>query len=1006
MAPPPPPVNPNPPQASQPGADAEASNLGSGSDRPVDHSEARKGKSEEARTARKSRPGKKAVMRSPGKNLQEGQVRAVTGYKTKPKGKPRASSSGGKPASKARGASKGAARPDRPEESPKYSPTDPMYDPDYTDFSSEEEGQRHNTTPTSSTLLRGGSPAPYAALAQYAGYEGDVSATEPQPSTSRGQGAVQGASARGQGEASLNTPPPPSPPGPYRRSANGPNITRLPPEMRRHHHQAPPGRSFAPARPRGPPVASYTFEDAFGEFEGGQPRPSSTPLHQQEEDEVLADAFNLSGDLTQEAEPGHGQPPLDVSAIGGTPTRDENTPPTPPAGTPTNDVLTRGEALMGEIRRAERILGIEGTPIESLQRHPELPGVLASEIMRQRAAQDPLGEAVASIGTPVRGVTNVQINIHAPQQVVNISPGRQGDLSPGHRDPSSPSYMMVYPDDTYKMAQPEPGLPPAGATRIGTGHQGSAIYLPPGVVAVPGAMFQEVGPGGHILQHTIPNPTPQAPPPQLQIQHQDHQDQDHQDQEVEEMEVDNPCQENDPPRHGGSFISTLAHQALEGPPREGGQAENGVFTIVPRNTPDMITSTGCFGHNRERSPSQALSGASTVMAEAGTPGAKAADAQDAGQASGTGAIPKKAPGGAPPPAKAADAQEVGQAGSGRGPSRSASKTRAPNTSTSNQTKKKPEEPAPPRDLPARHSRQRRSTSGGGSQTGRTPSASSSRQDATSESGRRRKTGAERKAAKRTNTSRTLIALALLFGLDEGQRPTTSNQWNSFCRIAGLNPSDADPMEVVRALFQPDYSFARAFQIHSDTNWPEGDRGGRERANSLSLLRLLGAYWSMTKREQVRRGFCSPGSGHERTARGRIFYTALRERRIMSAEDIDARLEELRAPHPAKAKAGGKQQPSKSSGAARTTAAPPPPQRSIPPPSRYPGSPERAPNRQATPHHQRTSGTASAPGQPPSPQLQGQPRGSRGRGGGQPSTDCHPDVPLRRQHRPAGQVVKY
>ena len=552
MAPPPPPVNPNPPQASQPGADAEASDLGSGSDRPVDHSEARKGKSEEARTARKSRPGKKAVMRSPGKNLQEGQVRAVTGYKTKPKGKPRASSSGGKPASKARGASKGAARPDRPEESPKYSPTDPMYDPDYTDFSSEEEGQRHNTTPTSSTLLRGGSPAPYAALAQYAGYEGDVSATEPQPSTSRGQGAAQGASARGQGEASLNTPPPPSPPGPYRRSANGPNITRLPPEMRRHHHQAPPGRSFAPARPRGPPVASYTFEDAFGEFEGGQPRPSSTPLHQQEEDEVLADAFNLSGDLTQEAEPGHGQPPLDVSAIGGTPTRDENTPPTPPAGTPTNDVLTRGEALMGEIRRAERILGIEGTPIESLQRHPELPGVLASEIMRQRAAQDPLGEAVASIGTPVRGVTNVQINIHAPQQVVNISPGRQGDLSPGHRDPSSPSYMMVYPDDTYKMAQPEPGLPPAGATRIGTGHQGSAIFLPPGVVAVPGAMFQEVGPGGHILQHTIPNPTPQAPPPQLQIQHQDHQDQDHQDQEVEEMEVDTPSQANNPPQTGGA----------------------------------------------------------------------------------------------------------------------------------------------------------------------------------------------------------------------------------------------------------------------------------------------------------------------------------------------------------------------------------------------------------------------------------------------------------------------
>ena len=166
---------------------------------------------------------------------------------------------------------------------------------------------------------------------------------------------------------------------------------------------------------------------------------------------------------------------------------------------------------MGEIRRAERILGIEGTPIESLQRHPELPAVLASEIMRQRAAQDPLGEAVASIGTPVRGVTNVQINIHAPQQVVNISPGRQ-DLSPGHHDPNSQSYMMVDPNDPYKMAQPEPGLPPAGATRIGTGHQGSAIYLPPGVVAVPGAMFQEVGPGGHIIQHTIPNPTPRRLP--------------------------------------------------------------------------------------------------------------------------------------------------------------------------------------------------------------------------------------------------------------------------------------------------------------------------------------------------------------------------------------------------------------------------------------------------------------------------------------------------------------
>ena len=976
MPPPPPPANP--PQAGQPQAEAEASDLGSGSDRPVDHSEARKDKTEGARAARKARPGKKPVMRSPGKNMQEGQVRALTGFKTKPKGKPRAGSSGGKPASKARGASGGAARRERPEESPKYSPEDSRYDPDpdYVDLSSEEEERRHNNTPTSSTLLRGGSPAPYAALARYGGYEGDVSVLEQQPSTSgRGQGHAQGEAARGQEEASLNTP---SPPGPHRRSPNGPNITRLPPEMRRHHHRAPPGLSLIPSRPRGPPEASYTIEDAFGEFRGDPPCPSSTPLHAQEEDEVLQDAFNLSGELTsQEREPGQGQPPLDISSIRGTPTRDENTPPTPPDTKRLREqelVFQRGERLMEEIRRAERRLGIEGTPIQSLQDHPDLPAVLASEVMRQRCqetSQDLLGEAVSAIGTPVRGV-NIQVNIHAPQQVVNISPGRQSD--PG--DPNISSHMMLDPTEPAPLAEPVPGPPPTGAIRVGTGHNGAGIYLPPGVVAVPGAVFRTVGPGGNLLQHTIPNLVPQTPqvPPQLQIQHQDHQDQE---EGVEEMEVDNPGQESAPPRHGGSFISALAHQALEGPPpQRGEQAENGVFTIVPSDTPDMVMSTGCFGHSRERSPSPAPSGASTVVAIPRTPEAKAADAQDAGQASGRAATNTKAPGGAPPPAKAANAQEVGQASGGHRPSRSTSKAQAPPSSDTNTKTKKPEEEAPPRDLPARHGGQRRSTSGGGSQTGRTPSVSSSRQDAASESGRRKKTGAARKAAKRTNTSRTLAALAILFNLDEGQRATTSAQWNSFCRIAGLDASRADPMEVIRALFQPDYSFARAFQTHSEANWSEGERGSMERANSLSLLRLLGAYWSMTKREQVRRGFCSPGSGHERTARGRLFYAALREGRIMSREEVDDRLEELRT-GPAKNKAGGKQKP-KSSGA------PPPPPvtdtSSLPEPEEpgEPGEPRPGPSGAAQPPKDLRSrlSARTAPITPAPRSAQGEPGSGR------------------------------
>ena len=134
-------------------------------------------------------------------------------------------------------------------------------------------------------------------------------------------------------------------------------------------------------------------------------------------------------------------------------------------------------------------------------------------------------------------------------------------------------------------------------------------------------------------------------------------------------------------------------------------------------------------------------------------------------------------------------------------------------------------------------------------------------------------------------------MATLFDLGEGQRGSDSRDFVNFCRIAGLDPNAVDPMEVVRALFQPDYSFARAFTTHRDTDW--AFEGEAARKKSIVLLRLLGAYWSLTKAQQVRRGLCQPGSGHDRTSRGRIFYTALREGRVLSREQIDQRLDELR-----------------------------------------------------------------------------------------------------------------
>ena len=470
MPPPPPPRGEG--LAARPG---ESSDLGSGSDRPVDLRDARRSKAEGARGRRQT---KKKVKKSPGKKMQEAQADRFTGFKTNAKGKGKAGVAGGKPAY-ARGASGGASRTRSDLEEGELS--SPELDlTDYEDVTSGEEASRHNTTPNSpSVLLGAGSPAPYAALAAYGGHQGDMSALEPR-SPSRGQGRASSAL----GGARILTTPSPDP-VPFRRSPNGPNQMRYPDYMRTHHHSTPPGLL-------GVPEASF-FSQEFLAQNGGEPGEPGARLGtgrpQGDEEEV---DLNVSGDLTQ-GRPDPGRFP-GISPIRGppTPTRDENTPPDPTLQEQT-ERLNRSQRIMEEIRRAEAMLTIQDTPIRSLAEHPDINSVInTARALDRSSPTDALGAAMAASGitTPARGegAVNIQVNIHAPQQVVNASPSYQisshrhvtiNQGEGGRTAPPSPHYQPPSPDyAAYPVGRGGgASLPPSRGASLPRHHLGSP--LPP-----------------------------------------------------------------------------------------------------------------------------------------------------------------------------------------------------------------------------------------------------------------------------------------------------------------------------------------------------------------------------------------------------------------------------------------------------------------------------------------------------------------------------------------------
>ena len=90
-----------------------------------------------------------------------------------------------------------------------------------------------------------------------------------------------------------------------------------------------------------------------------------------------------------------------------------------------------------------------------------------------------------------------------------------------------------------------------------------------------------------------------------------------------------------------------------------------------------------------------------------------------------------------------------------------------------------------------------------------------------EKGKGKKSGAEKKAARRTNTSRALTVMALLWDLNEGQPGTDSIDFIRFSDISGVDPETADPMEIARQLVNPDLGFLRAYQAHEGRGWGRG-----------------------------------------------------------------------------------------------------------------------------------------------------------------------------------------
>ena len=163
----------------------------------------------------------------------------------------------------------------------------------------------------------------------------------------------------------------------------------------------------------------------------------------------------------------------------------------------------------------------------------------------------------------------------------------------------------------------------------------------------------------------------------------------------------------------------------------------------------------------------------------------------------------------------------------------------------------------------------------------TPSSSNNQQPPS------KKSGAETKEKKRESRAEALAVMSSLYGVSPGDGdPTQSPPFWQMLDVT-RHTARVDILVLGRLLMNPDNGFVGFWEEFRATSFGDDETGRRDKEEAKRKLRALANMWLLSGEEKKRRGLV--GGNGDRNSRGKHFYGALRQGRILTAAELDERL---------------------------------------------------------------------------------------------------------------------
>ena len=148
----------------------------------------------------------------------------------------------------------------------------------------------------------------------------------------------------------------------------------------------------------------------------------------------------------------------------------------------------------------------------------------------------------------------------------------------------------------------------------------------------------------------------------------------------------------------------------------------------------------------------------------------------------------------------------------------------------------------------------------------------------------KKSGAEAKERKRENRAEAVTVMSTLYGVSPGDRePEQSPPFWQMLDVT-RHSSRVDILVLGRLLLNPDNGFLKFWEEFRRANFGDDEEGRMDKEDAIRRLRALANHWLLSGKEKLRRGLV--GGNGDRNSRGKHFYGALRQGRILTAAELD------------------------------------------------------------------------------------------------------------------------